>query len=305
MPKVIVAYGEEEFMVEIAGYDAARSNLASSVHKYDFPDEKDEYLLESQRIPVDARARAYIITGAKEVPTLPANDSDVVILLCGKKPIEDKSVTKTLSFPKLKTFADNNEVVRWISKEGQVRNIDLSRVAGALFVNSGNCLRKLVSEIEKISVVVPPGSVVSPEQARSVMCFSAELTPKEIIEAVCDGYTVKALAYYDKLQERMDETGWILAYMQRLVIQQLRMEHLFSKKVPDDAAAKDLGVHPFIFKKLLISRRGLWRDETLHTCLGALCDADLAHKRGSDSAKLALESEIIHLSEEAKYVKRH
>lgn len=291
--------------MERAALDEAKTGLAASVSRFEFPGDRDEYLLQSQQVTLDGSSRAFLVSGSKDVPPLPGNDGDALVLLCGKKPVEGAGVTRTLSFPKLKSFADNNDVVRWISKEGQARNIDLSRVAGALFVNSGSCLRKLSSEIEKISVIVPPGSVVTPEQARSVMCFSAELSPKEIVEAICDGYTVKALAYYDKLQERNDETGWILAYVQRLVLQQLRMEHILSRKVSDDVAAKALGLHPFIFKKLLITRRGLWRDETLRACLDAVCEADLAHKRGSDSAKFALESEIIRLSEEARDVKRH
>lgn len=293
-------------MAERAAREEARASLASEVLEYRLPAGLESYLYESQSALMSGGSRAYILWGAKEVPPLPESADDVLVCVApaGKRVLQDKRAKRSVNFPKLKSYSDNNEVIKWVLKEGEALNIDLSRVAGALFVNAGPCLRKLSREIEKLAAAVPPGTVVSPDEARSLMCFSAELTPREIIDAISDGHTARALAFYDKMQERADETGWILAYMQRHVLQQLRLERLAEQRVPDDKASELLGVHPFIYRKLLISRRGLWTRESLMISFGSLCDLDVANKRGDPSARFGLESEIVRMSEEARDVKR-
>ena len=305
MSSLTLISGEEDFLAERAAHEAAHASLCDETFQYYLPDGLNAYLQESQSPLISGGSRAYILWGAKEVPPLPDSPQDAVIVVSGKKSLQDSRAKRSFTFPKLKSYADNNEVVKWILKEGSFFNIDLSRVAGALFVNSGSCLRKLAREIEKLAAAVPEGSVVAPEEARSLMCFSAELTPREIIDAICDGYTVKALAFYDRMQERTDETGWIIAYMQRHVLQQLKLEVILKEKVSDERSAELLGVHPFIFKKILTSRRSLWTEESLMASLEFLCDMDIAHKRGEEFARFSLESEIIRLSEEARDVKRY
>ncbi len=302
MPNLIVISGEEEFLMERAARDEASLSLSEEVLEFT-SDELENYKIEAGSAVIGGQKRTFIIWDAKEIPPLPAMDNDTLVIV-GKKPLQHPNAKRALKFPKLKSFSDNNEVIGFILKEGQRHNIDLSRIAGALFVNTGNCLRKLASEIEKLAWAVPQGSVVTPEIARPLLCFSAELTPREIIDSICDGHTTKALAYLDKLQELGDETGWILAYMQRHVLQQLKFELLLERKTPDDRASTTLGVHPFIYRRMLITRRGLWTKPSLLNAVDVLCDLDIAHKRGSATARLGLELEVIRLSEEARDVKR-
>ena len=153
-------------------------------------------------------------------------------------------------------------------------------------------------------MLVKPGETVSPELAKLVLCFSADLTPKQVVDSVIDGDVRLALAYYDKLQEKADETGWIISYMQFHVLQQLRMEKLHKKGISQTDAAIKLNVHPFVYKKMLEKRLGLWTSESLLNSVSALCDLDLEHKRGNKTARLGLESEIVQLAEESGNVQR-
>jgi len=299
---LVLISGEEELLVERAAHEEASSILAEDVLEYHFPSGLDSYLEESRMSLLSGGKRVFVVWGAKEVPPLPESPDDVLVVIT-KKALSDKRSTRSLNFPKLKAYADNNEVIGWILKEGNRLNIDLSRIAAALFVNGGTYLRKLASEIEKLSWAVPSGTVVTPEVARPLMCFSAELTPKEIIDSICDGSTARALAFYDKLQERNDETGWVIAYMQRHVLLQLRFEKLIGSKASHNGAAAVLGIHPFIFKKMFSTRRGLWTQQSLLSSLDTLCDLDIMHKRGDESARFSLELEIIRLSEEARNVR--
>lgn len=290
--------------MERAAREEALHSLAVEVLEYVLPDQEDQFLLESHTALFSPSKRAFIVWGAKDVPPLPSSGDDLFVVVTGKRTVKDPRAVRSLQFPKLKAYPDNNEVLRWILKEGERFNIDLSRIAGALFVNSGNCLRKLSSEIEKLSMAVPEGTVVSPEDARALMCFSAELSPKEIVDSICDGQTVKALAFYDRLQDRGDETGLIIAYMQRHVVQQLKLEVLVDRGYPDDVAAVSLGMPIFVFQKTKASRKGLWSKESLKMSLMVLGALDIAHKRGKEFVRSGLESEIIRLSEEARNVGR-
>lgn len=304
MSTLVLISGEEEFLMERAAREEALLSFSSEIFEYDFPKNADKFLLESQTSSLNLNKRSFILWNVKELPIIPYDGDNIFVVVSGKKVLRDSKATRNIQFPKLKSYPDNNEVIRWILKEGDRFNIDLNRIAGALFVNCGNNLRKLSSEIEKISMSVPMGAVVTPSDARPLMCFSAELTPKEIIDSVCEGQTVKALSLYDKLQERGDETGWVIAYMQRHIIQQLKLELFINQKMSDDDIAHNLNVPIFVLRKIRLSRCDLWSKKSLKASLNTLCDLDVAHKRGEVIARFGLESEIIRLSEEARDVKR-
>lgn len=298
MLSLILVSGEEDFLAERAANLEAKASLSGSVSHYRFPSEQSRYRTEALRPDVSSNDKScFVVWGADSVPDLP--DYECTVVVVSKKQLSHPRATRSHHFPKLKSFFDNNEILGWIIKEGERLTIDLSRVATGLFVNSGNCLRKLASEIDKLAALTPPGGIVSPDDARGVLCFSAELSPREIVDSICDGQTLKALALYDKLQEQGDETGWILAYMHRHVLSQLRSDLMLARGVPSDRAAGVVGVHPYVYRKGLAARRGLWTEQSLRQSVGALGRMDVLHKRGKDVA-WALEFEIVRLSEEAK-----
>lgn len=303
MPELVIVNGEEEFLKDRAAEDEAEAHLSHQVLRF-CPEDLQDYIESSQTVPVFSVPRAFIYSGAKEVPELPCGPSDLLVVVSkGSTKLSDPRAKRVLDFPELKAFDDRNDYIPWILKEGNRIGLDLENVAAALFVNSGRSLRKISSEIRKLAVLSSNGSVTVSD-ARSVICFSADLTPKGVVDSVCEGNTSRALAYYDKLMEAGDETGWIIAYMQRHVLQQLRMERLHAAGVASGDAAKSLGVHPFVFRKMKESRLGLWTDESLRFGFEVLCSLDLMHKTGSSSAGPGLEIEIIRLSEEARNVDR-
>jgi DNA polymerase III delta subunit len=299
LPSLVLINGEEEFLKERAARDEARSFLAESVYEYRAPDGVPAYLDEVAMNPLFGGRRAFIVWGAEEVPPTPSGDDVLIAVSAPRKKLRSADANRVHDFPKLKAYDDNNEVVGWIMKEGARLNIDLSRVAGALFVNCGRSLRKISSEIRKLAILSPSGSV-TPQDARSVICFSADLTPQSVVDSVCGGNPALALAFLDKLQEGGDETGWVIAFMQRHLLRQLHMEILDAAGVPPEDAARRLGVHPYVYRKTAESRLGLWSRASLFSSVEAFRGLDAAHKRGSGSARLGLELEIVRLSEEAR-----
>lgn len=301
MPELVLINGEEEFLKEREALREASASLAHSVFRYSELDGLSEYLEESQLVPLFGGPRAFLVFDATSVPEMPAGDEDFLICVSAlKKKLQDSRARRTHNFQKLKSFSDNNEVVRWILQEGDALKIDLNRVANALFVSSGGSLRKIFSEIRKLAVLVPPGTIASPEVARSVLCFSAELTPKSVVDAICEGNPAKALTFYDRLQEGSDETGWVIAFLQRHVLRQLRLASLAKEGLDSDEIASRLGVHPFVFRKFHEPMLGLWSPHSLAESVGTLGDLDVLNKGGRASARFGLELEIVRLSEEAR-----
>ncbi len=288
-------------MERAARYEAD-VGLHREVAEFRMPNDAAAYEAASRPSVFGSFPRTFILWNCPTVPDLLGDDEDVVVVVAppGKKKIEDGRAVRSHFFPKMKTFGDNNEVMRWILREGERLNTDLSRVAGALFVNSGSRLRKLASEIEKVSLVSSKGSAATPDDARSVLCFSAELTPKEIVESISSGNAGMALSYYDKLQEQGDETGWIIAYVHRHVLNVLRARVMHDAGRSESDIAVALGVHPFVVKKSIVPIVGTWTLESLRKSCSALATADVLHKSGVQRARVILESEILRLSTEVR-----
>jgi len=280
--------GEEEFLKERAARDEAGNYLADSVFEYWAPDDIPAYLNEVGMNLLFGGRRAFIIWGAEEIPSVPLGDDTLVVVSSPKKKLWSADAIRIHNFPRLKAYDDGNEVVNWILKEGARLNIDLSQVAGALFVNCGRSLRKISSEIRKLAILCPSGAV-TPQDARSIMCFSADLTPQNVVDSVCKGQPALALAFLDKLREGGDETGWVISFMQRHVMRQFYMELLDEAGVSLEEAARRLGIHLFAYRKMAESRLGLWSRTSLFSSIETLQVLDVVHKQGSGSARLGLE----------------
>lgn len=296
MPLIIIN-GEEDFLKERAAFDEARNLLSDLIIQFDY-ESVSEYI-EEINYTTD-KPRTFIVWNATEVPDVPCG-ADSLILVSKSKPLQSDLAKRIHDFPKLKTYDSNNQVIKWILDEGRSLNIDLSLVAHVLFVSHGKSLRKISSEIRKLAVLTSYGETVKPEIARSLICFSAELSPKEIVDAICKGNTVRSLAFYDKMQEITDESGWIISYLQRHALQFIKINELVLSGATDKTIAEKIGMHPFFYKNSLSPYAKLWSRESLIRSLDTLCELDIMHKCGKDDfVHLGLELEIVRLSEEAK-----
>lgn len=268
--------------------------LTDNVQVYRFPEDRKEY--ESDILMSGFEKKVFLVYGDKDIPDFPRDNEDTIIFVTSKK-VATKSFDEVFEFPKLKTYSNKNEVVDWIINEGKRLKIDLSTISNALFVTCGGCLRKLASEIEKLSSVAEGGKV-SVTQAKELVSFSVELSPKEVVEGICEGNVRKALTYYTFLQERKDETGWIIAFLQGLCSTSLKYQLLHDSGIDDSEVSKVLGMHPFVLKSSIAGRSYLWKKDALSSSFSDLCEMDFLHKSGKD-IKCRLEDLIKNLAETA------
>ena len=291
--------GDDEFLIEQLAESIARGSLGDSAIRYNW-DNLSDFWDESTKTGL----RNHIIYGAEGIPDTQTPHTVIICALPGKSVLRSEKADKRHFVSKPKVQGDRNEVIPWILKEGQRRNNDLSRIAGALFVNTGIRLRKLASEMDKISDLVPAGSVVTPEMIKPIIVFSAELTPKLIIDAIQEGRTAAALSYYDKLQEKADETGWIIAFLHRFVIQMYRIHIAKEAKKSDKQIAQILEVTDFVYTKFIEPYSGLWKPQSLQESVVRLARLDVQNKQGLADVTPELQTEIIRLAEEARNATR-
>lgn len=289
---ITLIHGDEEFLIERKVQEIAQANLLDNIQKYSYPDHWDLYCSESTYGWNRSRVLHVLDLGASKLAD-PIPDPQAHTVLLAKNKTATSAADQTFAFPALKTFSDNNDVVKWIVEEGRRFNIDLRRAAHPLFLNCGNGLRKLHSEIEKISQLVPAGAEVNADVLRQVLSFSAEFTPQPIVEAIVSRSPARALSVLSKLQEHKDETGWILAYLIRTVYQVIQLELL--KGLPSSEAATIMGIHPYVFSKTWEPRRGIWKLDFLFHAHRRLLDLDSYHKKGGKFHKIRLEKEILDL----------
>ena len=143
MADLIIINGEEEFLKERIAIDEAHNFLVDGIDWFDYSD-LDRYLDESQFVPLSGKGRVFIIKNVKKVPDLPCGESDILILISDHQ-LTDQRAKRIHTVKSLKTFDNNNEIIKWIIMEGKRFNIDLSRIAGALYINNGKRIRKLYS----------------------------------------------------------------------------------------------------------------------------------------------------------------
>ena len=283
-------FGEEDFLMERAAMEEVASYLGRNIvrcesKKFDPNDLLDE-------------PSSYLVYDCESLFNISSDTIHDFLFLhkIGIKPPKNCN-GRVLEYPKLKVNNSQNQVLNWVIKEGEKLNIDLSRVAGALFLNCGNRLRKISSEIEKIRTISSDGEVVSPDKVKSVLCFSSEITPRSILDAIHEGKTNLALSYYDRLQELGNETGWILSYLQNSIIQ------IYRAKIMKESGVKNISdvleINDFVLNNFVLDKTNLWTQDSLKQSVRVLSDIEVYHKSGNLISDFMLELEIIRLSEEA------
>lgn len=273
MSDLIIINGDDEFLKERAAYEYTDGFLADEILKFDFPDDELKYTELSQCYLSDKRT-AFLIRNSDRIPELPINNSLLIVLSKEDKKLNSKRATKTIDIQKLKYNKYKNDYIKWILDEGERRKINLNRVVGALFVNHGTCLRKLSSEIEKLSVVADHESqMISPEMAKSVMCSSIDFSPFLLIDLVFGGETKSVSAFVDKMKKSNSHASVIYPLLNKLV-------EIFQFD-SDIKLNRDFLINEINFFKSI----------------------DLKLRKGNHSAFVDLELGLLRLSEEIKNVK--
>jgi DNA polymerase III delta subunit len=202
---------------------------------------------------------------------------------------------KLLEHKKLKTWDNNNEVVKWVETEARRIGITLDKgVADAFFFLLGSNLYRIASELQKLSILVGKEKATM-EHLKLVISPAQTATPYQVAEAAADKNPRQAMNWLSTVYKNMgDDADVPIAYaLMKRVEQLIVVRSLLDRGISEDDIAASIGMHPFKFKNslLLQARKHLLRD--LIRSMGRLCRLDANVKGQSSSPRTHVELAVL------------
>lgn len=199
---------------------------------------------------------------------------------------------------KLKTYESNNEVVKWI--EGEVRRIERRLDVGiglGLFQLTGGDLHKISNELRKLCLIVPKGEKITADHVRLVIAASPVSDPFQVAEAAIEKNAKKAMDSLSVLYKTQGEEVNlpVAAALIKAVERAMIARRVIDKGGSDDDVATQLGLHPFIVKKMLPHIRK-HPFGTLARHMGRLCKLDADIKGPARSKRTLVELAVLSIA---------
>lgn len=162
----------------------------------------------------------------------------------------------------------------------------------ALFV--GGDLRALDSEIEKL-IVYKNGAQIRRDDVRTMVAPAQEQSIFELVDALGQRKTQKALELlHDQLRHNANEF-YLLTMITRQYRIMLQVRDLATRGMQNDAIQKQLGLHPFVTKKMSEQARS-YSVEQLEGIMFKLLDTDVSLKTSRMEPTLALDMLVVDLT---------
>lgn len=182
-------------------------------------------------------------------------------------------------------------VIDHVEKKGG--SIDFSAANDlALFV--GADLRALDSEIEKL-ILFKNGETIRREDVRAMVAPAQEQSIFELVDAVGQRKTQRALELlHEQLQHNANEF-YLLTMITRQYRLMLQVRDLTTRGMQTDAIQKQLGLHPFVTRKMSEQARN-YSVEQLEGIMFKLLDMDVSLKTSKLEPTLALDMLVVDLT---------
>lgn len=219
----------------------------------------DDIIGTAKRFPMVAERQVVIVKEAQElVKTIEHLKSysdnpmpSTVLVLCYKYKVLDKrkSLIKSLAksglvFESKKLY--ENQVGQWISLVLQGKGYNIEPKANAMLVEFlGNDLSKINNELEKLQIILPKGSTISPKHIEENIGFSKDFNNFELLKALGARNQLKAyqiVKYFAENQKAnpiIVTTSTVFGFYVKLL-----KYHGIKDKNPKNVASV-LGVSPF------------------------------------------------------------
>lgn len=183
-------------------------------------------------------------------------------------------------------------VIDHVAKKGG--EIDFSAANDlALFI--GADLRALDNEIEKL-IVYKNGQTIRRGDVRMLVASAQETSIFELVDAIGARKTQRALELlHEQLQHNANEF-YLLTMVTRQYRILLQVRDLMTRGMQTDAIQKQLGLHPFVTRKMVEQARN-YSVEHLEKVMNKLLETDVSLKTSRLEPTLALDMLIVELTQ--------
>lgn len=219
----------------------------------------------------------------KLIPTLEKLPETTVIVIAETSPPDKRSALfKWLnkeSSPRLFAKPKGMQLSTWISRQANASggNID-SRTANYLAEAVGGDLWKLANEVQKLSLFAQ-GKAITPDMIDTLVTGSIEQSIFTMTDQLAKKDISGALKTMKRLQAQGQDGPYIFAMITRQFRLMLEMKALSEERVPSNAIAQKMGVHPYVVKTTIKQCKNFTHSQ-LKRALKKLLEIDRRLKTG-------------------------
>ena len=245
----------------------------------------------AKRYPMMAERQVVIVKEAQDLSrTIDKIESyaenpmpSTVLVFCYKYKTLDKrkKVTKLLAkngivYESKKLY--ENQVGDWIKRVLAGKKYSIEPKANAMLVEFlGTDLSKINNELEKLQIILPKGSTITPHHIEENIGFSKDFNIFELRKAIGDRNQLKAYTIADNFAQNPKDNPMVLttSLVFSFFVQLLKYHGLKDKNPKNVAAA--LGVNPFFLKDYDVALKN-YPMRKVSQIVGSLRDTDVKSK---------------------------
>ena len=251
----------------------------------------DDIISTAKRYPMMAERQVIIVKEAQDlIRTIDKLESyaenpmaTTVLVFCYKYKTLDKrkKVTKLLAkngvvFESKKLY--DNQVGEWIKRVLAGKKYEIEPKANAMLVEFlGTDLSKINNELEKLQIILPVGSTITPKHIEENIGFSKDFNVFELRKALGERNQLKAYTIAENFAQNPKDNPMVVttSLVFGFFIQLLKY-HGLKDKNPKNVAAV-IGINPFFMKEYDVALKN-YPMKKVSQIVGALRDIDVKSK---------------------------
>ena len=245
----------------------------------------------AKRYPMMAERQVVIVKEAQDLSrTIDKLESYVenpmlstVLVFCYKYKTLDKRKKMAKVIAKIGVVYESkklyeNQVGDWIKRVLSGKDYSIEPKANAMLVEFlGTDLSKINNELEKLQIILPKGSTITPQHIEENIGFSKDFNIFELRKAIGDRNQLKAYTIVDNFAQNPKDNPMVLttSLVFSFFVQLLKYHGLKDKNPKNVAAA--LGVNPFFLKDYDLAIKN-YPMRKVSQIVGSLRDVDVKSK---------------------------
>lgn len=312
-PPFIVSFGGEAYFLDqdlvrarswkdrtitqLDGDVVTEAEVVSVLESRSF-DQTDRVVIldDAQKVKADKALKAYV--EAKD----PKDESVVFVVIVRAEKLPEiwgqaAKKGRLIEHKVLKTWDNNNEVVRWISMEATKLDLSLDKeIPGMLFQLVGADLYSLAGELRKLQLLLGRGKVTVAD-LRKVLAASPSAEPYQVAEAGVERNLKKAMNLLSLVYKTMGEEAHVpISYSLLKQVEKLLLaRHVLERGGSEDDVATAIGMHPWRCKTYFLPNVKKHTMTSLTSQLGSLRKLDQDVKGPARSKRTRVELAVLSL----------
>lgn len=286
----------DRYVVLLDGEDVSPSEIVGVCETRCF-DERDRVVVidNAHKVKADKVIKQFVEDKAAD------DVSVIVVAVCRSDSVPEiwgaaAKKGRLVQHKKLKTWENNNEVVKWIPEEAKRLGIKLDKgVAEMLYKFVGNDLHKIANELRKLAILVGKGGTATVTQLKSVAVPVLPADPYQVVEAALrkdEAAAMNALSFF--YRNVGDEASIIISTSLMRQVEKLAVaRQLIDKGTPEDEVASRLEMHAFRFRNYFLPMVKQHSLPSILEAMGRLCRLDADVKGPSRSKRTLVELAVL------------